>query len=60
MTKRELATVLAALRHYQIGLRLNGGRPPQDVSDIAMDGGLDPLDEEEIDSLCEELNTGEG
>lgn len=56
LTARELATVLAALRIYQQALHLNGGEPPADVHDIACEAGL-PLSVDEIDALCEQLNT---
>jgi hypothetical protein len=51
---REFATVLAALRCYQaVGCGAKG------TIDIATNGGeFEPLDEEEIDDLCEELNLG--
>lgn len=56
LTPRELGTVLAALRLWQ---RLNGP-PADDLMDIATDGGtLTPLDDDEIDALCERLNGGE-
>ena len=55
---RELATVIAALRFYQRGLL---GGPSTFASyaesDIATGGGtLVPLDDLEIDALCERLN----
>lgn len=51
--RRELGTILAALRYWQ--------RTALDVAlpedDIATDGAaLDPLSEEEIDELCERIN----
>ena len=60
LTKRVLATVLAALRYYQQGLGQLGGMPPADVADIATDGGTcRAMDVEAIDTLCERLNTEE-
>lgn len=47
---RELAAVLAGLRLVQREL-------PQGVHDIFGDGGtIQPLDEDEIDALCETIN----
>lgn len=52
--ERELATVLAALRVYQRDLGEHG----PEVEDIATDGrSLIALDPNEIDRLCERLNT---
>lgn len=52
LTSRKLATVLAALRYWQ-----RSGIQAIEY-DIASDGGtVEPLDIEEIDDLCEELNT---
>jgi len=52
-TRRELATVLAALRMYQ---RLAPGSTPPEL-DIATDGGLiRPMTVEAIDDLCVRLN----
>tara|TARA_R110000868_G_scaffold237132_9_gene491622 strand:+ start:31258 stop:31761 length:504 start_codon:yes stop_codon:yes gene_type:complete len=58
LTAQELATILAALRFYQqcgMGNPENRSAP---IHDIATDGGtiLD-LDGDEIDQLCEKLNT---
>lgn len=53
MNKRELATVLAALRHWQ---SIESTRWGREVS-IATDGGsLAALDDAEIDALCQKLN----
>ena len=52
MNKRELATVLAALRYWQRKLPI-GAKPE---ADIATDGGIEPLSAEEIDALCEKIN----
>jgi len=59
LTKRELATVLAALRERQ-GILL-GQKPPEEwISAVASDAGsLDPLTADEIDGLCQRLNTKE-
>ena len=53
---REVCTIIAALRMYQCELAL--GRVGE-WFDIASDGGLivDPLDEDEIDTLCERFNS---
>lgn len=59
---RELATILAALRYYQrTGVCLDGGTGeliiPEEERDVATDGDtLEPLDEKEIDTLCESIN----
>lgn len=49
----ELGTVLAALRYYQRSL----GTLPRAIVEIAGDAG-EALDVDEIDDLCERLNTG--
>lgn len=60
LNKRELGTVLAALRYWQrVGTLdvYDGGADAED--NIATDGGkLQPLDVGEIDELCEKLNIG--
>lgn len=59
--KRDLATILAALRVYQCQLDRNGGRPPASVHEIATDcGTLVPLGPGEINDLCERLNFADG
>jgi hypothetical protein len=51
--ERELATVLAALRHWQRVLPESA----EAYEDIATDGGrLEPLSVAEIDKLCMRLN----
>lgn len=55
LTEREVATMLAALRYWQ--LRQTGEAPDNDYDDIASDGGkLSPLPPEEVDELCEKIN----
>jgi len=55
LSDREIATVLAALRYYQRDLVDDGAR--FEHGDIATNGGkLKPLDEFEIDKLCDHLN----
>ena len=58
MTSRELGTVLAALRHYQQSGFGDMCNLPPDLADIAVDGESNrvPLDDDEIDDLCERLN----
>lgn len=54
---RELATVLAALRHWQIQ---RDRYIPGAHLDIATDGGaFERLDDDEIDDLCERLNASQ-
>jgi hypothetical protein len=54
LTARELATVLAALRHWQTAESV------EVYEDIATDDGrLEPLKVDEIDKLCVRLNCGE-
>jgi len=60
LTERELATVLAALRHYQ-RITLEGDDSPLGLPDIATNcGEFTALDAREVDVLCEQLNAGEG
>ena len=59
--RRELATVLAALRFHQ-DENLQGGREimDQSIKGIATDGGLlKPLSSIEVGKLCERLNLSE-
>jgi hypothetical protein len=52
----EHATVLAALRGYQIELQ-RLGTVPSNLIDIATNcGAVTPLDDDQIDALCERLN----
>jgi len=62
VSRRELATILAALRFHQ-DENLQAGRyvPDQFIKEIATDGGLfRPLNSQEVGKLCERLNTAEG
>ena len=62
VSRRELATILAGLRFHQAE-NLQGGRliPDQFIKEIATDGGLlDALGFQEVDKLCQRLNTGDG
>jgi len=54
LTERELATVLAALRHWQ---RAVPEKDAQSYSPLHFKA-VQPLSHREIDSLCERLNTG--
>jgi len=60
LSDREFAAILAGLRLLQ--LELESGRSInllQKVWDVLTDAGeVEPLDVEEIDSLCENLNCG--
>jgi hypothetical protein len=55
LTDRELATVLAALRYWQRELDECGPPPIAEPFDDA----ITPLTADEIDDLCERLNTTE-
>lgn len=51
---REHSTILAALRYWQAR-----GVAPVGIQDIATnDGAVEPLDDVEIDALCERFNMG--
>ena len=56
--RRELATILAALRfHQDENLRISPEIPDQAIKDIATDcDTFKPLDFEEISRLCERIN----
>ena len=58
ITRRELATILAALRsHQDENLQGSPGIPEQFIKEIATDGGLfKPLSFREAGKLCERLN----
>jgi len=59
--KRELATILAALRVYQDG-NVQAGQEITDewIREVATDGGtLKPLNSDEVGALCERLNCSE-
>lgn len=59
MHAREVATILAALRYWQATDRNTAIHAPE--YDIATDGGkCEPLGKDDIDTLCERLNTVEG
>lgn len=62
ITRRELATILAALRfHQDESLQGSPDIPDQFIKEIATDGGLlKPLTFEEVGKLCERLNLDEG
>ena len=59
--RRELATILAALRfHQDENLQISSDISDQTVKDIATDcGSFEPLDLHEVDRLCERLNLGD-
>lgn len=53
----EHATVLAALRCYQQVRAASGGDIPDDLQDIADNGGtIEALESDDIDALCERIN----
>ena len=60
ITKRELATILAALRfHQDENLQGDGDIPDRHLREIATDcGRLKPLSLQEVNRLCENLNVG--
>jgi hypothetical protein len=51
---RERDTILAALRFYQTGL--DQRLVPGAILEIAKDNDESPLNDEEIDDLCERIN----
>jgi len=57
--RRELATILAALRYHQAeNLQGDGGIADLAIGDIATDGAtLQPLNSAQIDALCQKLNS---
>lgn len=57
--RRELATILAALRfHQDENLQNRSGIPDEVIKDIATDeGSLKPLDFKAVNRLCEKINT---
>lgn len=56
LTKRELATVIVALRYWQVAIDTNGGPP---ISEHFFNG-VTPLTDDEIDELCDRLNAMKG
>jgi hypothetical protein len=55
--ERETATILAALRYWQARSLPATPDQAEAIEEIATDGRtLEPLDEEEIDTLCEAIN----
>jgi hypothetical protein len=57
LTDRELATVLAALRFWQDEM---GPHPHASGCYPEHFDGIEPLDAQEIDDLCDRLNTTQG
>lgn len=57
LSPQEHATVLAALRTYQQVLLATNGDIPDELLDVASNGGsFDRMEANEIDGLCERLN----
>ena len=56
LTDRELCTILAALRNWQAITSNQGGNDPRELQPEHFSDGCQPLDEYEIDDLCERLN----
>lgn len=57
LNTHQISTIIAALRMYQFELAIN---TLGEWLDIATDGGtIVPLDDDEIDALCERLNANE-
>jgi hypothetical protein len=54
LSDRELATILAALRYWQLDLADNEGEGP--ICPELFDDTITPLNIEEIEYLCERLN----
>lgn len=55
---RELGSILAGLRMLQLHYDRSSRDLPNGLNEIATDGGtVEALDQEEIDALCERLNT---
>jgi len=56
--KRQTATILAALRTMQqVRGECYGGELPEDIESIRNNcGTLEPMDDDEIDALCEQIN----
>lgn len=55
VTPREFATILAALRYWRASDRNTATKAPE--HDIASDSGeFEPLGNDDIDALCEQLN----
>ena len=55
--ERETAAILAALRYWQARSLPATPEQAEAIEEIATDGRtLEPLDEEEIDTLCEAIN----
>lgn len=53
----EISTVMAALRHYQASGYGNERKLPAELGDIASNNGTEtPLDDDQIDALCERIN----
>lgn len=58
LTRQEIATILAALRNWQEITTPEAGNVPGELyPDIFED--IDPLNTDEIDELCERINTVE-
>jgi len=57
LTHRELAVVLAGLRSLQELMTAGGGALPPRLNAIAAVGRVPPLTCEQIDRLCERLNS---
>ena len=59
LTRQQLATIIAALRHYQIEGFAEPSRRPEGIDWIATDcGELEALDDEGIEALIDWVNRG--
>jgi hypothetical protein len=58
LENREQATILAALRHYQLALTSNQTGLSEFIEIATDSGAVPPLSAEEIDDLCETVNFG--
>ena len=58
LTKRETATILAAFRFYQANFDDNQQMKEEMPFHFQSDQPLQPLEHEEIDNLCKQINYG--
>ena len=57
LTPRQISTILGALRYWQNQGLVKSENQPEEIYQIASNCDTEcPLDDEEIDALCEKLN----